>query len=299
KSPNNPFIQRETVTVGNGFGQPSKTAVKDFVYDKNGNVLATTEYDWVSYQASTVEAGITVKRQTRTNYHVAVPEASSNANDDNGYWQPHNSALWPDASSSRRLDVAMRQTISPDGMTVQAAVEFDYDNAYTTGNPTAEKRWDSNKSPGLPTVGGLNAGNSQTLTRSYDAFGNIIDIYEPEVRTHISYDSQGNVPIRVDYAYGTSAQRSWQYGWTANGTTITSKTDLDNNLITSFTYDNVGRRLTQTEAGQRRTKLIYDDANRKVTTKRDLSYFGDEMLTTVTTFDALGRVSISQTSDGP
>ena len=297
----NPYIEREAVTVGDASGQPSKTAVTNLVYDKNGNLLQKTEYDWVphipfgpGYNPSEVEAGVTLRRVTSMIYHAPTSVASLPADDANVYSRPHSAPWQP--TGPRRLNAVRRRTVS-DGVTVFAATEFDYDDPLTKGNLTAEKRWDSVKSPGLPGLGELSAANAQVLARSYDAYGNLEDIYEPAVRTHITYDAQGNNPTRVDHAYGTAEQRSWGYAWRPNSDALDSKTDLDNNIATSYTYDNGGRVLTVNEANVRRTETTYDDANRIVTVKSDLAAFGDGKLQTATQYDQLGRPVLVRTSE--
>jgi len=217
-------------------------------------------------------------------------------NDVNAYWNPHNTSLWP-TGTARRLNAVKRRKIS-NGSTAYAATEYTYDSPYSRGNVTAEKRWDSVKSPSLPALGQLSLSNSQVLSRVYDSYGNLTDIYEPEVRTHITYDAAANVVTRVDTGYGTSAQRSMQYSWLYKDAAIGSKTDIDNNLTTSFTYDHVGRQLTMTEGSLRRTVTSYDDVNRKVATTGDLRTYMDGKLQTVTHYDQLGRVNLVQKSDG-
>src|SRR6266478_6381000 len=62
RDPNNPYVQRETVTVSNASSQPAKTAVTNYAYDKNGNLLQRTEYEWVNYIPDQTETGTVIKR---------------------------------------------------------------------------------------------------------------------------------------------------------------------------------------------------------------------------------------------
>jgi YD repeat-containing protein len=133
--------------------------------------------------------------------------------------------------------------------------------------------------------------------RSYDGYGNITDFFEPEIRTHIAYDGTGSVPIRVDYAYQTAQQRSWLYNWKVSSGTLNSKTDLENNITTSYAYDAVGRLLVTNEAGLRKTETIYDDANLRITVKKDLNTFGDGKLQTSTQYDQLRRAVLTRSSE--
>jgi RHS repeat-associated protein len=217
----------------------------------------------------------------------------------NAYWNPHNLAHWAQFSA-RRLDSVWRRTVS-NGSTTYAATEFGYDNPYTTGNPTAEKRWDSVKSPSLPALGQLASGNSQLLSRTFDSSGNPTDVCNPAACTHITYDAFGNLVTGVYQAYQTGAQRSLGYTW-LNGVALGSKTDVDNGLTTSYTYDIVGRPLTAIDStggtNLRLTVTSYDDINRKVTTTGDLRSYLDAKLQTVAHFDQLGRVKLVQKSEG-
>jgi RHS repeat-associated protein len=295
-TPNNPYVYKEIATVGDSSGNSAKSAITDFMYDKNGNLRSKTEYDWVNYG---VETGATIKRRTEFNYYVtgvsdayvwpAPDEASA-------YWRPHNTAIWPQGSS-RRLNGVLRRTVS-DQYVACAATEYSYDDAYSRGNVTAERRWDSKKALNLPGLGQLDGSNSQVLSRAYDSYGNLVDIFEPEMRTHISYDS-GNVVTGVTKGYQTSAPRSFQYSW-LNGVALGSKIDLDNTTIsaTVYTYDDVGRQLTMRVPNRKLTTTAYDDANRKVTVTSDLRYYEDGKLQTITHYDQLGRVTLAQKSDG-
>ncbi len=301
KDPNNPYIQKETVSVGNSSG-PVKTAVVDYAYDKNGNLLQRIEWDWVPYSSSGPENGTAIRRSTTLTYYKETPLATAALTDDaNAYWRPQSPASPTPTTPAqvpavRRLN-ALRRSATSDGATVFAVTELEYDDPFTKGNVTAEKRWDSVKSASVPSLGLLNLSNAQVLTRSYDAYGNLTDLYEPAVRTHVTYDAGADVPVRVDYAYGTTAQRSWQYSWSSNGVAITEKKDIDNSISTVYTYDNVGRLRTATEAGMRKVETVYDDASLTVTLKRDLASLGDAKLQTSTQYDQLGRPILERKSE--
>ena len=172
---------------------------------------------------------------------------------------------------------------------IAALTEFDYDNPFTKGNVTSERRWDSQISAYV------------SFNRVYDSRGNLTDIYEPAVRTHIEYDGTSTYPQRVYYAYGSPAQRTWRYSWNASAGVITSKIDVDNaNFTASYGYDAVGRLRSVNEGGLRYSETAYDDANNRVTVKRDLAAFRDGKLQTVTQYDQLGRVTRVRNSEaGP
>jgi len=287
----NPWIRRETTTIGDASGTPALTSVTDRMIDKNGNLLQTTEYDWVNYELNGPETGSSPRRTTQLKYFATVPNATTLDFSTYEYWNPHS------PGTSRRLDAVQRKEVQ-DGLGNRAAVtEFVYDDAFGAGNVTSELHWDSVKSADAPELGSLSAANSQVLMRSYDGYGNITDFYEPDIRTHITYDETGSVPMRVDYAYQTSQQRSWQYNWKISSGTLNSKTDLDNNITTSYTYDSVGRLRVTDESGMRIAETIYDDANLRITAKKDLDSYGDGKLQTFSQFDQLGRNVLMRSSE--
>ena len=295
--PNNPYIQKETVTVGNSSGAPSKTTVTEYTVDKNGNPLQQIQYDWVDYNPNGIENGVTPKRITHFDYYLVVPEASNTSNHGNAYW---NSTA---SNPSLRLNAVHRKEISDGAGNNSSVTEFGYDNPFGSGNLTTEARWNnfSDLSTAAPGLGGLDASNSQVLTRHYDSYGNLRQIDEPEVPTSIAYDADGPFPVTVEYAYTSSEIRTWNYAWLTDGS-LQSKIDNDNGIATTFTYDDVGRPKTviDTVSGNsvRRTLTEYDDANRKVTTKRDLVSINDGKLQSITHYDELGRVTLTQASDG-
>ena len=292
---NNPYIEKESVTVKDVFGNLTKSFVSKFSYNKNGNLLSRTDYaDWIPYRGLDVndmEPDGTDGRTTEYEYFVNAGEASSDVPDVNAYW--NGSWSWP-----HRLNAVKRRTIKADSATY-AATEFEYDNPYAMGNVIAEKRWD-NPVPSTSAPEPLGPGNSLILIRDYDneGWGNLTDIYEPEVRTHAEYDDNGNVVTHLYQAYGTNEQRSTQYTW-FNKVAVESKTDLENSITTSYTYDVAGRQTSVLEAGLKQTQTYYDDEHRMVTVRSDLRSFGDGLLQTITAYDMLGRVKHVQTSDGP
>ena len=313
KNPNNPYIERESFTLGNALGQTAtagKTAVTAYTYDKNGNRLGWTEYDWVNYDSDpeNVETGTTPLRIVEQAYHVLVPAATltqiAGSDNANAYYRPHNSGLWTDTTGPRRLDAVRWHVIRDGSRTIIAASDFGYDNAYTSGNPTLEERWDSVRSLSQPTPGALSSSNALVLTRAYDTRGNLTEIYAPEIRTTIGYGSlpavsgPGPYPTLVTYAPGTGSLRSSSYSWDYDTGLLRSTTDIQNGTATAYTHDVLGRRLTATEAGMRRMTSDYNDAGRIAIVKNDQATLGDGNLQSAIHYDPLGRVVLERTSDG-
>ena len=300
------YVKRETETISNSVGSPTLTIVSERTIDKNGNQLQNTEYDWVGHDPSGPEVGSNVKRVTQNTYYAEVPEASSTSDHPEAYWNPQFNGL------ARRLDAVRRTEVRDGSENIAAITEFEYDDPLGKGNLTATKRWDNVKSPSPPGIGQLSSANSQVQRRGYDTngHGNVTDIYDPpvtangpEIQTHITYDSTDSFPERIDYAYQTSVQRSWIYHWKVEpGTSRTLpylewKRDDNNNITTSFSYDDVGRQTVVNEGGLRQTITEYNDSDRKVTVLKDLATLNDRKLESNTTYDQLGRVAFVWTKE--
>ena len=321
---NNPYVAQERRTETNTAGAGSKTAITDFSYNGNGLLTSRIEYEWANYEATADTKPLkvvardttllTVDRRIDLWYHYPHPSPSPTLDFTTGYWREHNRdwidpAVTIDPTLPRRLDAVRRRTIS-NSMGPKAVTEYEYDNEYTTGNVKYEKRWDSLESTTVPGLGTLSAANAQVLTRGYDSRGNVTEIGAPgiidapEIHTTIDYDSlpgvdgPGPYPNRVVYAPGTILARTWSYDWDDASGWLNSGTDVDNALTTDYTYDALGRPLTVTEAGERKTAFDYDDRNRRVTTSSDLLTLGDGKLQTIAQYDMLGRVVETRVSDG-
>ncbi len=301
--PNNPFVKKELSSVANG-GVPVKTAITEFDRDKNGNLLERREYDWVANGTTT---GSVVRRRTTQTFYVPAPSSSTITDSANAYWRPHNASLWLDPLSGRRLDAVFRRetagkTGEETGEAVQAASEFEYDDAYKNGNLTKSKQWDSTKAEALPGPGRFSAANAVILTRAYDSFGNLTDIFDPEVRTSYTYGSlcgmQNLYPEQIQQAPGLPEQRTTTYSWNCGTGLMASQTDVENSFAITYLYDQLGRRTEAKEGNLRVKSTTYDDSSRKVTAKADLGGFGDGKLQTVAHYDQLGRVRLVRESDG-
>jgi len=166
----NTYLKTEFRTVADPAGNPVKTAIKDFTYDKNGNVTQVAEYDWIAYSSiphdivgkpTGIPGRLTPKRVTFNTYYNPTPDASNTTTDD------------PDAynkttSPNLKRTVESSETRSDSGSVLSRAESF-YDNPSTTGNLTLERKWDSTKG-GISRP--LSAGNSVSVMRQYDPYGN-------------------------------------------------------------------------------------------------------------------------------
>ena len=150
-------------------GNLTKTAIKDYSYDKNGNVTSVSEYDWVDYGSvprggtSSLPTGIpanaVLKRVTTNSYARWAPGASdSSSNVADSYWN----------STSPNLKNAIASSEVSNGSTTLARTELFYDDPASTGNLTQQKSWDSTKG-GYSSP--LTSGNSVSVSHQYDGYG--------------------------------------------------------------------------------------------------------------------------------
>jgi hypothetical protein len=131
--PNNPFVERESVTSDAVAGQP-RSAVTDYAIDKNGNPLSIKEYGWsIALAGSAMEVPGGLLREAETSYAVSVPASTDASNGGNRYWNP---------SAPLRLNAAARRTVKDGTSAEKAVTEFAYDDALTRGNVRFERRWD-------------------------------------------------------------------------------------------------------------------------------------------------------------
>ena len=301
----NPYVKTEFTTVS---GSPSKMAIKDFTYDKNGNVLRVAEYDWVTRNSASrptgVPDGASAKRVTAHTYHVETPEASNTTTANNDAYH---------RATSPNLKRARKSTEIRDGSgTRLSRREFTYDNdnadARTTGNLKEEKIWDS-------TRGGvsdpLTPSNSITISHTYDKHGNRLTTNDGEgTVTEWSYGEitgsgspsrTGLYPTVMVAAAGNALlQRTTHYSYDFHTGAVTSARDADNNVTTRTTVDAVGRPVMVEEADgvsgvERQTRTWYCDSQRRMIVRSDLAgNAGDGELVTVTDYDQAGRERLSR-----
>jgi len=160
-------------------------------------------------------------------------QASNTAATNYGYWQPY------ETTGYNRLDAVQRQeTWDSQQSAIAAVVEYQYDNPYANGNRTMEMHWDNTK-PGAgtaPSLGNLTTSNSQVLTRAYNGFGSLTDIYSPEVRTHVTYGPHPSDPNnpgpRIRRESTTLTARRFNGGGPIPGATITAARWLRKRMTT-------------------------------------------------------------------
>jgi RHS repeat-associated protein len=297
----NPYLKTEFTSIKNAVGTYTKTKIRDYNYDKNGNVTLTTEYDWVDYsaiphnsygQVTGLPAGLVIKRVTKSDYYNSTQDASNNSDTPNGYYN----------SSSPQFRRATKSIeISADGVNPVFRTESVYDNYSTTGNLTQQTSWESTKaSYSNP----LNGANSISTSNQYDSYGNLV----------ASIDARGT---QTTYTYGatngysslypTQTVTASNYPSIARTTNkefdfysglMTRATDVDNNVASSSTYDVFGRpilrKAAEGKAEETRTRSTYSDVNRRIIVRSDLNNIGDEKLVKIDHYDQLGRLRLER-----
>ena len=145
-----------------------KTAIKDYAYDKNGNVTSVKEYDRVPFTSVHDASGSplwtaarpAVVRETAAGYYAATLDASdSSTYDADAYHRP---------TSPRKRD-ATSWTEARDASRTLSRTEFFYDDPATKGNLTQRKTWDSKQGAYSNPLG---ASNSISTATQYDLYGN-------------------------------------------------------------------------------------------------------------------------------
>ena len=302
-STKNCHVKTEFASIADSVGTLVKTAIKDYVYDKNGNVTQFAEYDWVPYgdvardadgkPTGAIPASAQLKKVTASGFYNQTPAADSSAYHAAIYnlsTAPNlrNAAQW----SEVRSNFAASSTLS--------RVEFDYDDPNTKGNLTTTRTWDSSKGARTDP---LNASNSVSTSTQYNSYGSPILTTDARLtQTQIIYDAVGGFtdlyPTKVKTAYQTAIQLTQTCEYDINTGVVTRVTDVDNNVSTSTAYDVFGRRtlVKAAEGKPEETRITteYSDTLRRVIVKSDLNAVGDGKLVTIQHYDQLGRLRLSR-----
>jgi RHS repeat-associated protein len=318
----NAYIKTQFTSIPNASGTLTYTAIKDYDYDKNGNVLAVREYDWVPYgdvaghsggglPTGAIPASATLLRQTVNTYYNPTPIAT-----DTGTDSPYHYA---NPSSPKLHNVIKSTEIQNGNGTAKARTEFFYDDPSNTGNLIETRIWDNTKGTlSAPDANGseLNAGNSISTFATYNSFGEPIQTKDANgVQTTITYGCiDGNAscdanltnlyPTKTEAASNSTLKRTSTASYDFYTGLVTTATDADNNLSTVTTYDDLGRPTKVATAagtaleGWTQTQY-YDgtptDHTRYVVVKSDIEAKGDGRNVATQFFDQLGRVRLAKT----
>jgi len=296
----NAFVKTEFISITGG-----KTAIKDYTYDKNGNITKVKEYDWVDQStihggpggALQIPASAPLKRVTVNSYYSATPDSSNSTTDDpDSYYN----------SGSPRLRNAMFWTEIQNGSVQPLShTEYTYDNALTTGNLTELRSWDSTRGA-LPqgTAPLLTASNSISVATTYTAYGMPHLVTHPNGdQTQFTYGQIGTVSdlyaTQIETACGSPVKRTETRQYDFNTGLVTASVDEDNDVSTLTSYDALGRPTLVRSAAdltdvETQLSMQYFDADRRIVTRSDLDAAGDGKLVTIKHFDQLGRLRLTR-----
>ena len=296
----NSFVKTEFTSIRDANGNLARTAIKDYNYDKNGNVTSVSEYDWVDYGSvprggvgvlpTGIPANAVLKRVSTNNYAVWTPDASDSSSDSaNSYW-----------NISPNLKNAIAASEVSNGSATLSRAEFFYDDPASTGNLIQQRSWDSSK-------GGysnpLSGANSVSVFRQYDGYGNpILTTDGRGYQTQFLYGSVGGFtdlyPTQIKTAYQTDLQRIETREYDFYTGLVTRATDVDNNVSTATVYDVFGRptlvKAAEGKPEETRTTTEYSDADRRVIVRADLNTLGDGKLVSIQHYDQLGRIRLAR-----
>jgi len=299
----NPYVKTEFVSIPNAAGTLSQTAIKDYTYDKNGNVTRVEEYDWVSYDSvprdsggkpSGIPSGIQPKRITISKVVFETPVASDVSTSDQDSYH---------FITAPQLLRAVASTEVADSTKTFARSEFRYDDPRTSGNMIESRRWDSTKGALDPDTHLLTPSNSIVETAEYNQFGSPKLLTDARgFKTQLTYDAVGGFPdlyvTKIITAFGTSVARTETREYDFNRGLVTRITDADNNVSTATTYDVFGRPTlivaAEDKPEETHTTTEYSDSLRRVIVRSDLEMKGDGKLVQIQHYDQLGRVRLTR-----
>jgi len=297
----NIYAKYEFTSLRDAGGTLTKTAIKEYNYDKNGNVTQVKEYDWVSYSSvprdgnnrpTGLPAGATPTRVTVNTYYSPTPDASDSTTFD--------ADTYSKATSPRLRNALESSEVRNSGGTAMSRTEAFYDNATTTGNLTTQKSWDSTKGAISRPLSGT---NSISVSTQYSSTGNPTLITDAKGnQTQMTYGGVGSFtdlyPTQIIAAYGQGVARTSTKQYDFYSGLETRVTDADNNVAAATTYDVFGRptlvKAAEGKAEETRTATSYNDAARRMITSSDLNSLGDGKLVSVKHYDQLGRIRLSR-----
>jgi RHS repeat-associated protein len=302
QDPNNPYVKAQYYSLGDTNKNPQETKLTVSTVDKNGNTVESDEYDWMPFANVPASLAIptTSVTELRVSSQTAVNNAGKETSDGTEAIGDVNAAYWHPGAPMIGL-IATRKVTSPGG-TIAARTDYTYD---ANGNRTAEARWDSSLAATPPAA--LDSTSASVSRWIYASDGRLTDGYDPNnnhtvwtyTTSHaLAAGGTGYLyPDERDDASGSTIVRKTGLVFDFSSGLLTQQKDLDNNVVTNYGYNDLGRQTRIDEAGLRLTTVKYDDANRIVTQTSDLRSYNDQAFVTITRYDGLGRPWLQQQND--
>ena len=317
------YVKTEFTTINNYAGAAALTAIKDYDYDKNGNVTAMREYGFVAAgtiprssggYVTGIPSGITPVRITATGFHAATPIATNSGTADSDAYYTYNIS-----TTQPMLHAVQWSEVQNGSATPKSRNEIYYDGATSfstappNGNPTKQLAWDSYKGGTTRAYSDpLTTTNGNAVIAAYNSFGMPTSITDANgVETQITYGSitgpSGSYsdlyPTQTVTAYGTGVAKTSTAAYDFYTGAVTTATDMDNGVSTVMTYDVLARstliKAAYNTQAETRTAITYDDEERRVITRSDLNVAGDGKIVKVQHFDRLGRVRLTRVLENP
>jgi RHS repeat-associated protein len=294
--PRGVYLASSDVTLG------SKKKRQSFTYDSFGNTLTNTLYDWV---ASGSTPNVVLK--TITNTYEMGDGTGGTVN----YVNP-----------PRHL-TGLLKSRETSGGGITSTVQFFYDE-YSLANRTAVVGHDgASHGTSMPWRGNATRSRQEithpsrlprttTVRNEFDILGNVVKFISPNNHsTTFSYDdapgTAGCSPSSAAFAFMTGianpVSHNWSYKHDFCTGQIVEETD-PNGVKTALKFDDSLDRITEATKGvglsavETRTRFVYSDASRTITTYRSLDTLTDDALSSAITYDGLGRTTQTRKSDG-
>ncbi len=316
----NPYVKTEYTSVKESLTGPyTISTIKDYTYDKNGNVTEVREYDWMPYSVTrgtgddpsvTVPTGSSayLKRKTVTSYYNGTPDASAT-----NYTDPDMYLL---ASSTGLLRLPFASEVQDAGGVTKSRGEIAYDfTSYfgntKAGNPVTTRSWDSTKASSPPSS--LDDTNSVKTQATYNQYG--MPLSTTDAKGNVATISYGPIlgpngyvfdlyPTQTVTASGTGVARNTTATYDFYTGVVLTSTDVDNGLTNATIYDDIGRPTKNITASgdsllESWVRTEYDDAARRIIVRSDIEAKGDGRKVAIQHFDQLGRVRLSRTLENP
>jgi YD repeat-containing protein len=249
----------------------STAAKTDTSYDPYGNLLSVSEHDW-----GTVSTPGPIIRTTTLTYLSTTAYTNLNI-----------------------LNRVSRKTVADGGGTLHYREDTAYDGTALNPCPTGVVQHDDTNygctsltrgNPTSVTTYQNAAGGSGAITKNfhYDIFGNLVqaDLNCCQTKTWTySGTTQYALPDSITRG-STGTQLTTSATYNASNGTIATSTD-ENNQVTSYTYDAMGRTKTITRPDTTVITYTYDDTNHAVTVSTPVQ--GTNVLQQKSVYDGLGR----------
>jgi RHS repeat-associated protein len=312
--PVDPGIAETKATLDNG-----QVMKRTFTQDQYNNITDVYDYDWGNGQAGAL------LRRTHTDY-VTDPNYTNHANGRILLRLPLHTWVSSDLDGSSKTSFTSYEydnynSVANHAPLVSRSNVSGYDTNYHTGftirgNTTAVTRFEDAQAQTGPIV----------AYSQYDVLGNVVKAIDakgfissfdyadhfgtPNGEAHNNWDTVA-MPAQLNgkstFAFLTSVTNpanhvtATQYDY-CTGLAVDVE-DINGNVSSSFYADPLDRPTQLIIANNRPTfrsqkTIVYDDANRKVTTTSDLFAFGDNLTKTETVNNSLGQTTESRVFEG-